>query len=155
MQTTCYAVAVALHYLFLVAFHWMAAEGVILYLVLVKVFQRKSANKDKRMFLIICWGNSNFALSRPACMYLTNTWNPIDWNLIWFAIYSRYTSCYCLHCPGCGTWVLPSWQMVGYALVVLLQYIHSLYIWVDITLGTHINHATISVNVSGGGPIKS
>lgn len=55
-QTTCYTVAVALHYLFLVAFHWMAAEGVILYLVLVKVFQRKSARKDKRMFMIICWG---------------------------------------------------------------------------------------------------
>ncbi|CAB4003547.1 adhesion G -coupled receptor L3-like [Paramuricea clavata] len=55
-KTTCYTVAVALHYLFLVAFHWMAAEGVILYLVLVKVFQRKSARKDKRMFMIICWG---------------------------------------------------------------------------------------------------
>ncbi|XP_028413002.1 uncharacterized protein LOC114535873 [Dendronephthya gigantea] len=55
-ERTCYAVAVALHYLLLVAFHWMAAEGVILYLVLVKVFQRKSANKDKRMFMIICWG---------------------------------------------------------------------------------------------------
>ena len=34
----CKAVAVLLHYFFLVAFMWMLMEGVVLYLALVKVF---------------------------------------------------------------------------------------------------------------------
>ena len=66
--------AVALHYLFLVAFHWMAAEGVILYLVLVKVFQRKSANKDKKMFMIICWGKEKMRYLVGEKMKKINYW---------------------------------------------------------------------------------
>ena len=34
----CQAIAVLLHYFFLVSFMWMLMEGVVLYLVLVKVF---------------------------------------------------------------------------------------------------------------------
>ncbi|EDO46224.1 predicted protein, partial [Nematostella vectensis] len=34
----CRVIAVLLHYLFLVVFCWMAAEGIILYIMLVRVF---------------------------------------------------------------------------------------------------------------------
>ena len=37
-QAVCSAIAVLLHYLFLVVFMWMLMEGVVLYVALVKVF---------------------------------------------------------------------------------------------------------------------
>ena len=37
LQAVCSAIAVLLHYLFLVVFMWMLMEGVILYVKLVKV----------------------------------------------------------------------------------------------------------------------
>ena len=43
----CKVIAVLLHYFFLVAFMWMLMEGVILYVVLVRVFV-----KDKKRYLI-------------------------------------------------------------------------------------------------------
>ncbi|XP_046849840.1 uncharacterized protein LOC124443380 isoform X3 [Xenia sp. Carnegie-2017] len=88
-KTTCFIVAVALHYLFLVAFHWMAAEGVVLYLYLIKVFQRKSANKDKRMFILICWGIPAvivcFSLVAGHRYYLHETccWLSLSHGMIW------------------------------------------------------------------------
>ena len=38
LQAVCSAIAVLLHYLFLVVFMWMLMEGVVLYVALVKVF---------------------------------------------------------------------------------------------------------------------
>ena len=38
MQAVCSAIAVLLHYLYLVMFMWMLMEGVVLYVKLVKVF---------------------------------------------------------------------------------------------------------------------
>ena len=37
-QALCSAIAVVLHYLFMVMFMWMLMEGVVLYLILVQVF---------------------------------------------------------------------------------------------------------------------
>ena len=42
--------AVLLHYLFLVSFMWMLMEGVVLYIVLVKVFVEAS---KKKYYLIL------------------------------------------------------------------------------------------------------
>ena len=50
MQNACSAVAVLLHYLYLVAFMWMLMEGVVLYVVLVKVF---TGERTKRKYLIL------------------------------------------------------------------------------------------------------
>ena len=38
MQEVCAAVAALLHYLFLCVFCWMLAEGIMLYLLVVRVF---------------------------------------------------------------------------------------------------------------------
>ena len=38
----CQAIAVLLHYFFLVSFMWMLMEGVVLYVVLVRVFVKKT-----------------------------------------------------------------------------------------------------------------
>ena len=37
-QSVCSAIAVVLHYLFLVVFMWMLMEGVVLYVALIRVF---------------------------------------------------------------------------------------------------------------------
>ena len=42
LQTVCSAIAVLLHYLFLVVFMWMLMEGVVLYVALVKVFIKQN-----------------------------------------------------------------------------------------------------------------
>ena len=53
----CRGIAIALHYFFLVAFAWMALEGVMLYLMLVKVFHTKTApTKSKKIFFVVGWG---------------------------------------------------------------------------------------------------
>ena len=38
IQAVCSAIAVLLHYMWLVVFMWMLMEGVVLYVTLVKVF---------------------------------------------------------------------------------------------------------------------
>ena len=43
----CQAIAVLLHYFFLVSFMWMLMEGVVLYVVLVKVFVKR-----KRLYML-------------------------------------------------------------------------------------------------------
>ncbi len=48
-QAACSVVAVLLHYLYLVSFMWMLMEGVVLYVLLVKVFIQKT----KKLYLII------------------------------------------------------------------------------------------------------
>ena len=56
-QLVCKGIAIALHYFFLVAFAWMAIEGVMLYLMLVKVFHTKTApTKSKKIFFCFGWG---------------------------------------------------------------------------------------------------
>jgi len=41
LQKACQAIAVLLHYFFLVTFMWMLMEGVVLYVALVRVFVKK------------------------------------------------------------------------------------------------------------------
>ncbi len=41
MQGLCQGIAVVLHYFFLVSFMWMLMEGVVLYVMLVRVFIKK------------------------------------------------------------------------------------------------------------------
>lgn len=56
-KLVCKGIAIALHYFFLVAFAWMALEGVMLYLMLVKVFHTKTApTKSKKIFFCLGWG---------------------------------------------------------------------------------------------------
>jgi len=55
-ETGCFVIAVFLHYLFLVAFCWMASEGVILYLMLVKVLPTSGEGPKKKHFFICSWG---------------------------------------------------------------------------------------------------
>ena len=47
--------AVLLHYLYLVSFMWMLMEGVVLYVVLVKVFAKKS-KKLLIFFAVLSYG---------------------------------------------------------------------------------------------------
>ncbi len=55
LQGACVFVAVLLHYLFTTVFFWMLCEGIMLYLMLVVVFNRIS--KKWWIFFIIGWGN--------------------------------------------------------------------------------------------------
>jgi len=54
VQGGCKFVAALLQYLFISAFCWMMCEGVMLYMMLVTVFENK-LNK-RRFFLILGWG---------------------------------------------------------------------------------------------------
>ena len=54
----CSIVAVLLHYLYLLAFMWMLLEGVIVYLVLVKVFVDVSKRKYFLFFTGLGYGNN-------------------------------------------------------------------------------------------------
>ena len=51
--------AVLLHYLYLVSFMWMLMEGVVLYVVLVKVFVQKSKKKYFILFTVLSYGKTN------------------------------------------------------------------------------------------------
>ncbi len=59
-QILCKIVAALIQYFFLCAFLWMLGEGVILYVLLVKVF----GNLADRWYLLIpvCWGKSKLEL---------------------------------------------------------------------------------------------
>ncbi|XP_064400246.1 adhesion G-protein coupled receptor G6-like [Halichondria panicea] len=52
----CQTAAVLMHYLFLVSFMWMLMEGVVLYLVLVKVFVKEHERKYIFNFTIVSYG---------------------------------------------------------------------------------------------------
>ncbi|XP_032218786.2 uncharacterized protein LOC5518271 isoform X2 [Nematostella vectensis] len=52
----CRVIAVLLHYLFLVVFCWMAAEGIILYIMLVRVFPSGTSGPRKKLFFCCSWG---------------------------------------------------------------------------------------------------
>ena len=49
-------IAVFLHYLFLVTFMWMLMEGVVLYIVLVKVFVNGSEKAYIILFTVLSYG---------------------------------------------------------------------------------------------------
>ena len=49
--------AVLLHYLYLVSFMWMLMEGVVLYVVLVKVFIHKTKKYYILLFTVLGYGN--------------------------------------------------------------------------------------------------
>ncbi|EDO44368.1 predicted protein, partial [Nematostella vectensis] len=57
IKLVCQIIAALLHYLWLASFAWMALEGVMLYLMLVKVFGTKTiTNKKRAVFLTFGWG---------------------------------------------------------------------------------------------------
>lgn len=51
----CQVIAVLLHYFFLVSFMWMLMEGVVLYIILVKVFVGNT-RKYMLMFTLTSYG---------------------------------------------------------------------------------------------------
>ena len=61
-QVGCTVVAAFLHYLLLAMFSWMLCEGVLLYILLVKVFGGGAEDKVK-YFYIFGWGKYGFVLS--------------------------------------------------------------------------------------------
>ncbi len=52
----CQTAAVLMHYLFLASFMWMLMEGVVLYLILVKVFVKQNEKQYIIAFTIISYG---------------------------------------------------------------------------------------------------
>jgi hypothetical protein len=56
LQDACSAVAVLLHYLYLVSFMWMLMEGVVLYVVLVKVYIQNSEKNYLVLFTVLSYG---------------------------------------------------------------------------------------------------
>ncbi|XP_068676756.1 latrophilin-like protein LAT-2 isoform X2 [Montipora foliosa] len=88
-QTACFIIAVCLHYLFLVSFAWMATEGVILYLMLVKVFPATSEGTRKRLLFICAWGIPTIPVASAILInkegYTTNKhcWLSVDDGFIW------------------------------------------------------------------------
>lgn len=55
LQAACIAVTILLHYFFLAAFCWMLCEGIIIYLLLVKVFYN-GFFKSMLFFSAMGWG---------------------------------------------------------------------------------------------------
>ena len=53
----CQVIAVFLHYFFLVAFMWMLMEGVVLYLLLVKVFVAHNSMRYNLIFTVASYGS--------------------------------------------------------------------------------------------------
>ncbi|XP_067028627.1 adhesion G protein-coupled receptor L4-like isoform X1 [Acropora muricata] len=88
-QTACFVIAVCLHYLFLVSFAWMATEGVILYLMLVKVFPTASKGPKRRLLFICSWGIPTIPVATAILVhkegYTTEThcWLSIADGMIW------------------------------------------------------------------------
>ncbi len=55
-QNGCAAVAVLLHYFFLVTFMWMLMEGAVLYVILVKVFVVELKKKHLTLITVFSYG---------------------------------------------------------------------------------------------------
>ena len=60
IQWLCTLVAALLHYLFLCVFCWMLAEGIMLYLLVVRVFG--TAAKKWYYLLILGWGEHSIII---------------------------------------------------------------------------------------------
>ena len=52
----CQVIAVILHYFFLVSFMWMLVEGVVLYIILIKVFVTDHEKRYMLLFTIASYG---------------------------------------------------------------------------------------------------
>ena len=57
LQVACSIVAALLHYFFLSAFSWMLCEGVMMYMLLVKVFGVHD-KKWRIMYCLVGWGET-------------------------------------------------------------------------------------------------
>lgn len=62
LQAACTAIAILLHYTWLVSFMWMLMEGVVLYVALVKVFDVQHLRYGI-LFTIISYGETIILLS--------------------------------------------------------------------------------------------
>ena len=87
----CRTAAVLMHYLFLVSFMWMLMEGVVLYLVLVKVFV-KNQKKYIIGFTIFSYGKF-FIYSQCSCVHILHATSIFNALRI-----------LCLQVPLCCTW---------------------------------------------------
>ncbi|XP_064383019.1 adhesion G protein-coupled receptor L1-like isoform X2 [Halichondria panicea] len=97
-EVGCATIAVVLHYLFLVTFMWMLMEGVILYIVLVKVFVKSTHKKYYILgFTLISYGAPLFymgTITLPLGFrspswdygYSTACWLRYDTHFIWAII---------------------------------------------------------------------
>ncbi|XP_078354719.1 adhesion G protein-coupled receptor L4-like isoform X2 [Oculina patagonica] len=69
-QIICKIIAITLHYLFLVSFCWMALEGIVLYLLLVKIFRSKTRPaRDRAVFLFCGWGIPAIVVGGSAVLF--------------------------------------------------------------------------------------
>ena len=64
-QTGCTVIAALLHYFLLALFCWMLCEGVLLYILLVKVFGGGADDKVK-YFYLLGWGKFTLVLACEA-----------------------------------------------------------------------------------------
>ena len=62
IQVGCQIVAVFLHYLFTAVFSWMLCEGIMLYFLLIKVFNT-GVGQQEWFYLILGWGKNLIAIS--------------------------------------------------------------------------------------------
>ena len=60
-QIGCSIVAVILHYFFMASFMWMLMEGVVLYVIMVKVFIQGKERKYMIAFTVISYGMATHA----------------------------------------------------------------------------------------------
>ena len=70
-QIACTIVAILLHYFFTAVFTWMMCEGIMIYLLLVKVFSSLITNK-RWIFLLLGWGKDtcNFVSSHYCSSFI-------------------------------------------------------------------------------------
>ena len=66
IQTLCATVAILLHYFFLTSFMWMLMEGVVLYIVLVKVFTQINW-KYYASFTLLSYGKTAYTAIISNC----------------------------------------------------------------------------------------
>ena len=75
MQWVCTVVAAVLHYLFLCVFCWMLAEGIMLYMLVVRVFG--SVAEKWYYLLLLGWGETGSTMHQldtlPSTMWIL--WN--------------------------------------------------------------------------------
>lgn len=70
---SCRTAAVLIHYLFLVSFMWMLMEGVVLYIILVKVFVEHK-KRYLAVFMITSYGEKEgFDNTRESIIYYIRT----------------------------------------------------------------------------------
>ena len=71
LQIPCAIVTGILHYLFLAVFSWMLCEGVMLYLMLVKVF----SSLPKKLWFFLILGYGEYYVLHLHMLLLFSTWS--------------------------------------------------------------------------------